>query len=97
MLLSSIQSTSNRTFNESLTGPINGINTGFTTVAFFEPGPETVYFNGVRQQEGVSGDYVRSESGGLGTGYDTITFAVAPRIRPGPKTDDSVTIDYDPA
>ena len=97
MLLSVTQATSTRNYSETLLGLINGANTSFTTAADFINGSESVYFNGVRQTEGVGCDYVRSESGGVGTGYDTITFAVAPRSRPGAKPDDSITIDYDPS
>jgi hypothetical protein len=85
-----------RVYNEVLTGVIKSINTIFTTVQKFTGGSEAVYFNGVRQREGASNDYVRTESGGVGTGFDTITFSVAPRSRPGAKPDDTVTIDYDP-
>ena len=97
MLLSVSEATSTgtRVYNEDLTGLVNGINTVFTTAAIFVAGSEAVYFNGVRQREGASNDYVRSES--IPTaGYDTITFAVAPRSRPGAKPDDAVIIDYDP-
>ena len=97
MLLSVSQSTSARVHGETPTGLINDANTSFTTAVDFIDGSESVYFNGVRQTEGVGCDYVRSESGGAGTGYDTITFAVAPRSRPGAKPDDSITIDYDPS
>jgi len=97
VLLSVSQSTSIRVRGETPTGLINDANTSFTTAADFINGSESVYFNGVRQTEGVGSDYVRSESGGVGTGYDTITFAVAPRSRPGAKPDDSITIDYDPS
>lgn len=96
MLLTVSQtSTSNRTYDEDLIGAINGANTVFTTSQKFVAGSETVYFNGVRQREGAFNDYVRSESGGLGTGYDTITLAVAPRSRVAPRVSDTVTIDYD--
>ena len=88
---------STRVYDEVPTGLINGLNTVFTTSADFTAGSEVVYFNGVRQREGVGCDYVRSESGGVGTGFDTITLAVAPRSRSGSKTDDFITIDYDPA
>lgn len=85
-----------RVYGEDLAGLINDVNTVFTTAVDFVAGSEAVYFNGVRQREGVGNDYVRSESGGVGTGFDTITFAAAPRNRPGSKPDDTVTIDYDP-
>ena len=86
-----------RTFNEVPTGAINGINTVYTTAVDFVAGTEAVFFNGVRQHPGAGNDYSISESGGVGTGFDTITLAVAPRARPGSKPDDRVTIDYDPA
>ena len=95
--VSEANSTGSRVYNEALTGLVNSTNTVFTTVADFIAGSEAVYFNGVRQTEGVGCDYVRSESGGVGTGYDTITFAEAPRSRLGPRTDDAITIDYDPS
>jgi hypothetical protein len=97
VLLGVSQATGTRTYNESLSGTINDANTVFTSSADFEAGSETVYFNGVRQTEGVGCDYVRSESGGVGTGYDTITLTVSPRNRSGAKPDDAVTIDYDPS
>lgn len=88
--------TGTRVYGEILTGAVNGTNTVFTTVQDFVDGTDSVYFNGVRQREGIGNDYVRSESGGVGTGFDTITFAVAPKSRPGSKPDDVVSIDYDP-
>lgn len=100
MLLTVVETTtgtSTRIYGEVLAGTINGVNTVFTTANDFIAGSEAVYFNGVRQREGVGNDFVRSESGGIGSGFDTITFAVPPRSRLGPKPDDIVTIDYDPA
>jgi len=85
-----------RVFNEVLAGTINDVNTVFTTAVDFVVGSQSVFFNGVRQQPGASNDYVASESGGAGTGYDTITLSVAPRSRAGSKPDDRVTIDYEP-
>ena len=52
-------------------------------------------FNGVTQREGLQSDYVRSESV-PGAGFDTITFAVAPRNRNPPRVSDFVAISYDP-
>lgn len=97
MLLSVDATTGTRVRDETPTGLINGVNTVYTTAADFVSGSETVYFNGLRQTEGVGCDYVRSESGGVGTGFDTITLAVAPRSRSGGKPDDKIRIDYDPA
>ena len=98
MLLSVAQPTTavSRVYNEDLTGLVNGANTVFTTAVIFVPGQEAVHFNGVRQREGVANDYVRSESVPA-AGYDTITFAVAPRSRSGARTNDAITIDYDPS
>ena len=70
------------------------MNTVFTTPTdFLHDGVsnEMVYLRGKRCLEGVGNDYVASESGGLGTGYDTITFASAPL--PG----DAILVDYYPA
>ena len=37
-----------------------------------------VHVNGVRQREGALNDYSVTESGGAGTGFDTITFTYTP-------------------
>ena len=46
----------------------------------------SVFVNGVRLT--LLDDYVISESGGLGTGYDTVTLSQAPYV------DDHVVADY---
>lgn len=77
--------------NVAPSGTVNGINTVFTTPEdFVHDGTqdEQVYLRGLRRCEGAGNDYVASESGGVGTGYDTITFATAP------KTGDLILIDY---
>lgn len=77
--------------DQPLTGAINGVNAVFTTPdKFVHDGSlaERFYYNGVRLKEGVGQDYEVSESGGAGTGYDTITMALAPKIG------DVLTIDY---
>jgi len=54
----------------------------FTTALNFSHGSvdtEIVYYNGQRLLEGSGNDYVASESGGVGTGYDTITLEFMPR------------------
>lgn len=48
-----------------------------------------VYRNGLRLKFGVGNDYTVSESGGAGTGYDTITFA-----GPAPLAYEELTADY---
>jgi hypothetical protein len=68
-------------WNKELIGPKNGVNVIFTTPEVFIQSGETVirvYRNGQRSYLGVSNDYTVSESGGPGTGFDTITLAVAP-------------------
>jgi hypothetical protein len=84
-------SSSFRIFNEMPVGAINGVNTVYMAAFYFEPGTEGVYHNGVRQMEGALCDYVRSESGGVGTGFDTIVFAVPLRVG------DNLLIEYDPS
>ena len=78
-------------FNIEPAGAINGVNRIFTTPEdFVHNGDKTirVYRNGQRQT--VDEDYTVSESGGVGTGFDTVTFAVGCT----PKTDDVVLVDY---
>jgi hypothetical protein len=82
-----------RDFQQALTGPQDGFNTVFTTSSYFIPsGPskESFYLNGVLLRQGVTEDYTVSESGGVGTGFDTITMAFAPR------SNDWLAIDYCP-
>lgn len=81
--------------NEQLLGTVNSVNTVFTTPVPFRPGAEVVFYDGVRVQEGC--DYFRSESGGAGTGFDTITFVDPPRARVAPRADTIVSIQYVPA
>ena len=74
-------------------GDVDNINAIFATPEYFQYAPgdpmgPQVYINGLRQRLGVH--YSVSESGGVGMGYDTITF-VAECI---PQTDDLVTVDY---
>lgn len=76
-----------------LDGTIDGVNTSFLIPAsekFVQSGNIKIraYLNGQRLLDGASNDYVVSESGGLGTGFDTVELAVAPE--PG----DKVTADF---
>lgn len=83
-----------RYYRQPLAGVINGSNVAFTTaIDFVHLGAdkESVFHNGVLQDEGAGNDYLASESGGPGTGYDTITFALAPRVG------DKISIDFVPA
>lgn len=77
--------------DRSLTGIIDGINKVFVTADLFIRNStfrEALYVRGLRRNEGIGCDYLATESGGSGTGYDTITLAKAP------KTGDSIVIDY---
>lgn len=72
-------------------GPIDGTNLVFTTPEKFVqvvPLVIRVYRNGQRQALG--GDYTVSESGGIGTGYDTITFVAGAKI----KLSTVIRVDY---
>ncbi len=59
-----------------LSGVQNSINRVFTTPDFFLATHFEVFHNGRRLTElvGTAGDYTLSESGGVGTGFDTVTF-----------------------
>jgi hypothetical protein len=75
-----------------LVGAINGANTVFTTPDDFEHDPSgasiAVYYNGMRLEGGTGCDYTVSESGGAGTGFDTVTLTFAP------KSGDKLLADY---
>lgn len=63
-----------------LIGAVNGVNTSFTTAeVFVHDLPRlsiAVYFNGQRLL--LTDDYSIAESGGPGTGYDTVVTLFAP-------------------
>jgi hypothetical protein len=61
-------------FQRPLVGPRNGVNTTYTTPEKFLADTIRVYRNGVRQQQGAGLDFISAESGGPGTGYDTVIF-----------------------
>jgi hypothetical protein len=73
-----------------LTGPVNGANTSFTTPEFFRQSPPTasiaVYYNGQRIL--LDDDFTVQESGGAGTGYDTVNTIFTP------KAGDKLWADY---
>lgn len=81
-------------WNRDLVGIKDGVN-----ISFLIPGGEKfiqsgdvvirVYRNGQRLRFGASEDYTVSESGGPGTGYDTVTFSV-----PAPLAYEELTADY---
>lgn len=61
-----------------LIGPKDRFNKVFATPAKFLPTTLALYFNGLRMRRGVGEDYTVAESGGPGSGYDTITVFYAP-------------------
>jgi len=64
-----------------ITSP-DGVSTSFPTVIKFwvlSPFDEQVTYNGVLLERGASADYDVAESGGAGTGYDTVEFKFTPR------------------
>lgn len=82
-----------RYYKQTLGGAINGANTTFTTtVAFVHGGvgTEKLYYNGVLLEEGLGCDYEAQESGGAGTGFDTIEMLFTP------KAGDKLAIDFVP-
>lgn len=75
--------------DELLIGSKDNLNTTFTTITKFKHTSkfkEVLFVNGLRQH--IPEDYFVAESGGPGTGYDTIVFTNAPY------PDDILTIDY---
>jgi hypothetical protein len=73
----------------ALIGIQNNSNTTFTTPTKFKHTAnhkEIIFTNGLRNH--IPEDYFVAESGGVGTGYDTIVFTVAPLAS------DVITIDY---
>lgn len=81
-------------WDKDLVGVKNGANQDFTIPGgekFLQVGELVirVYRNGLRMRLGSSNDYVVSESGGMGTGYDTITFT-----GPAPLDYENLTADY---
>jgi len=72
-------------FAVALAGVINGVNVVFTTPEKFRHDPPraqlALYYNG--QRLFILDDFTVTESGGPGTGYDTVSTLFAPR--PGDK------------
>lgn len=80
-----------RLYQRPLSGLQNGSNVSYTTLEKFDPDSIVVERNGVRQENG--GDYTVAESGGAGTGFDTVIFGPE-----GPPLDwEKLFADYDPA
>lgn len=84
----------NRKEDVQLLGSVNDINTVFTCPdgIFIQNATYKiiVYRNGVKQFLGD--DYFVAESGGIGTGYNTVIFNTAPTTTPAPL--DVITADY---
>ena len=79
--------------NIVLLGDKNGVNLVFTTPEIFlrVPFTETLFRNGVIQEEGASNDYIVSEGGGVGTGFNTITLTDAQNA---PLAWEKLSMDY---
>lgn len=80
--------------NIVLTGTKDGVNLTFNTMPdkfVRTPFKEVVYRNGVTQEAGAASDYIASESGGVGTGYDIITLMHAATA---PLSWEKLAIDY---
>jgi hypothetical protein len=75
-----------------LIGDKNGVNSTFTTPDYFIQTSTVkiqVFRNGVRLRLGLINDYTVSESGGVGTGYDTVIYNGPP-----PLSFEQLTSDY---
>lgn len=59
---------------QELLGTKDGVNLVFVSPSDFLEETIQLYLNGVRLCRGVGGDYNVSESGGAGTGFDTVTL-----------------------
>ena len=78
VLIHEIPVTHRLRFGVEPNGVKNGVNTVFQTPENFVQASLQVYFNGVRIHEGGGNDFIVSESGGAGTGYDTLDLVVPP-------------------
>jgi hypothetical protein len=69
-------------WDQDLIGDKNGMNVTFKTPEIFVQSSNLrvrVHLNGQRLRLGASNDYTVAESSGVGTGFDTIILAIAPR------------------
>lgn len=79
-------------WNKALVGPKDGSNLTFSTPETFlqvEATAIRVYRNGVLLEMGTGADYTIDESGGPGTGWDTIVLEACP-----PRDWEKLTADY---
>ena len=80
--------------DEQLIGATNGFNLTFILpngdkAINQEPGAKIkIYYNGQRLHEGGINDFTIAESGGAGTGFDTVTLLFAPQ------SGDLISADY---
>jgi hypothetical protein len=77
-------------FGIGVLGPKDGVNRVYTTPEKFRR-MIGFYRNGVKLETGVAADYTMSESGGPGTGYDTLTLAV---VTPPPRAAENLQVAY---
>ena len=63
-----------------LAGPKDGVNLTYMTTDKFIESSIKVFRNGVRQRRDAPCDYIATESGGPGAGFDTVIFADYPPI-----------------
>lgn len=71
-----------RFFNQAFNEVPDGVRTSFTTAMPFRHGgvdSESVHYGGQRLLHGAGNDYLAAESGGGGTGFDTIVMSVPPK------------------
>lgn len=80
---------SNFRWGVELNGLKNDINLTFTTSEYFVESSICVYRSGQRLNVGADRDYTVSESGGVGTGFNTVIFA-----SPAPKEYENLLVDY---
>jgi hypothetical protein len=79
-------------YNIEPAGDKDGVNLVYTTPDYFlQDSLSTIriYRNGQRLSEGSGNDYTVSESGGVGTGYDTITITEDALL-----SDEALIVDY---
>lgn len=77
-------------FDVDLIGVKDGVNVTFTTPDKFRPETFRLHVNGLRQRRGIDSDYTITESGGPGSGYDTVILD----NRLAPYVGEVVTADY---
>ncbi len=90
-LVQPVHAVGGRLYEQPLLGARDGNNTDFTTeLCFIASGPsaQVLYLNGQRLRAGDGNDYTVGESGGPGTGFNTITLHLQPDAK------DHLTVDF---